>query len=133
MTHRTRNLIVGGVSLAVLAAAAAIGISMLRTAVQTSLEAENRFHAAIIVHTAIAHFESANQRRPVDWDELTAAGPIDSGGMGWPRDRATIQQLVEVDFSELRLADPASDAIHPTGIIYEGWESIVLDQPEQQR
>ena len=53
--------------------------------------------------------------------------------MRWPRDRITIQQLVEVDFDALQHADPASDAIHPTGIIYGGWESIVYDQPEQRR
>ncbi len=104
-----------------------IGVIALRRGIDAALQAEDGFHAAIILHTAVVHFGEAHGFHPTDWEELRHIDPIVSGGLEWPRDEATFRELVTIDFERLPSVELVTDAIRPIGPVYQGWESIVLE------
>jgi hypothetical protein len=122
MTRRSRNLLIAGVLLALLAV---VGTVTIIRAATTALDAENRFHAAIITHAAIRRFEADHGRRPGSWKDFEALAPLEWSSFQFPRDVEAIQDWVRVDFVSLQSADPVTTAIHPTGPIYSGWEDLL--------
>lgn len=127
---RRRHVIKGTLLVAiVLATAGAVFFvwTFIRV-LNTSLEAEERLHATILVSDVVGDFVeiSGFTGWPASWEELEGVPPREWSTYRWPRDLPRLRELVRIDFNtglEQVAAAKAETftAVEPAGVCYEVW------------